>query len=271
MKGSHCVTTWWHNLPEGSGYVKKIERIIMALCFLVLLLCSRYLLDYCLDSLENRQTYQQVEDIAFPQDDDDVERGNTEGEDTEQAEDFDFQALLAENADCIGWLSIPGTDISYPVVQGTDNEYYLHHDFYKNVASCGTLFLDYRNDLSRQQEHLIIYGHQMKDGSMFKQLNSYKEESFYQEHQSITLYLEEQKYQYEVAAIYVTSVAKSGDYYNYLHKETRNKQKEYLQGMAAYQLYDTGVTVHETDELLSLSTCEYSSTNGRLIVLARRI
>lgn len=111
----------------------------------------------------------------------------------------------------------------------------------------------------------------MKDGSMFKQLNSYKEESFYQEHQTITLYLEEQKYQYEVAAIYVTSVAKSGDYYNYLHKETRNKQMEYLQGMAAYQLYDTGVTVHETDELLSLSTCEYSSTNGRLIVLARRI
>ena len=77
--------------------------------------------------------------------------------------------------------------------------------------------------------------------------------------------------QYEVAAVYVTNVAQSGGYYDYLHKETRKQQMDYLQKMAAYQLYPTGVTVSEDDELLSLSTCEYSSTNGRLIVLARRI
>lgn len=248
---------------------------MLVLCLIIIVLCSRYLLEYWMESLENRQAYRQVEEIAFPQDDEksgDIENSDSggENENAEQADDFDFQALLAENKDCIGWLRIDGTDINYPVVQGDDNAFYLNHNFYREYAACGTLFLDCRNDVGSPQEHLIIYGHQMKDGSMFKQLNGYKEEDFYQEHRMVTLYLGEQKYQYEVAAAYVTNVAKSGGYYNYLHRDTRKEQMEYLQKMVAYQLYPTGVTVNEEDELLSLSTCEYSSTNGRLIILARR-
>lgn len=78
------------------------------------------------------------------------------------------------------------------------------------------------------------------------------------------------KYSYNVVAVYMTNIAKSGGYYNYLHGNTREEQIEYLQNkIAAYQLYDTGLTVAKEDELLSLSTCEYSSTNGRLIVLAK--
>ena len=131
--------------------------------------------------------------------------------------------------------------------------------------------MDYRNDIDLAREHLILYGHQMKDGSMFKQLNGYKNKDFYKEHPEITLYLRNQKYSYDVVAVYVTNIARSGGYYNYLHGNTREEQIEYLQNkMAAYQLYDTGLTVTQDDELLSLSTCEYSSTNGRLIVLAKR-
>ena len=106
---------------------------------------------------------------------------------------------------------------------------------------------------------------------MFKQLNGYKDKDFYKEHPEIILYLRNQKYSYDVVAVYVTNIARSGGYYNYLHGNTREEQIEYLQNkMAAYQLYDTGLTVTQDDELLSLSTCEYSSTNGRLIVLAKR-
>lgn len=121
------------------------------------------------------------------------------------------------------------------------------------------------------KENLILYGHQMKDNSMFKQLNGYKEEIFYKEHPNIKLYLHEQKYEYEITAVYVTDVANGGGYYNYLHWNTRKEQLNYLQQkMAGYQIYDAGKKVMETDELLSLSTCEYSSDNGRLIVQARR-
>ena len=106
---------------------------------------------------------------------------------------------------------------------------------------------------------------------MFKQLNGYKEEIFYKEHPNIKLYLHEQKYEYEITVVYVTNVANGGSYYNYLHWNTRKEQLNYLQQkMAGYQIYDTGKKVMETDELLSLSTCEYSSDNGRLIVQARR-
>lgn len=243
----------------------------MILCVLVFVLCGRYLLEYGMDSLANRQAYRQTEDLAFPQDDADEENGTEENSEAEEEDDFDYQALAAENPDCVGWLTIDGTDISYPVVQCEDNSYYLKHNFQKKYASCGALFLDCRNDVDSPQEHLIIYGHQMKDGSMFKQLNGYKKKSFYDDHKKITLYLREEKYRYEVAAVYVTNTAKSGKYYGYLHSETRKQQMEYLRQMAAYQLYDTGVAVGEGDELLSLSTCEYSSKNGRLIVLARRM
>ncbi|MBS6195180.1 MAG: class B sortase [Clostridiales bacterium] len=252
--------------------MKRLEKVSLVFCVMIFLICGKYLLDYWIDSYDNRQNYIQVEELAFPEKDDNNDETNESDQKSEdlQEEVFDYQALLEENADCIGWLSIDDTDISYPVVQGEDNEFYLHHDFYKKNAICGAIFLDYRNDVNRMQEHLILYGHQMKDGSMFKQLNGYKEKSFYEGHREITLFLGTQKYRYEVAAVYVTDLAKSGDYYNYVHKETRKQQMEYLLQMAAYQLYETEITVRENDELLSLSTCEYSSANGRLIVLARR-
>ena len=143
-------------------------------------ICGKFLLDYWQDSYDNRQYYRQVEEMAFPEKDtqEDETEPNADNPTTE-IDDFDYQSLLDENADCIGWLKISDTDISYPVVLGEDNEYYLHHDFQKNYAICGTLMLDYRNDIDARQEHLIIYGHQMKDGSMFKQLNGYKKEEIY--------------------------------------------------------------------------------------------
>ena len=263
-------------MPGRRCYVKRTEKVLLIVFLIISVISGKFLLDYWKDSYNNRQNYRRVEEIAFSEKDteDDGSESNEEDNATTAIDDFDYQSLLNENADCIGWLKIDGTDISYPVVQGKDNEFYLHHDFQKNYAICGTLMLDCRNDIAAGQEHLIIYGHQMKDGSMFKQLNGYKEKAFYHEHKEIMLYLENQKYQkyqYEVAAVYVTNVAQSGGYYDYLHKETRKQQMDYLQQMAAYQLYPTEVTVREDDELLSLSTCEYSSTNGRLIVLARRI
>lgn len=149
-------------------------------------------------------------------------------------------------------------------LQIIDNSFYLHHNFNQEPAICGAIFMDYRNDIDLLKEHLILYGHQMKDGSMFKQLNGYKDNEFYKEHPKITLYLRNQKYSYDVVAVYMTNIAKSGGYYNYLHGNTREEQIEYLQNKrAVYHLYDTGLIVTEDDELLSLSTCEYSSTNGR--------
>ena len=123
----------------------------MLTVFLVVsLICGKFLLDYWQDSYDNRQNYRQVEEIAFPENttEEDETEPNADNSMTEtEIDDFDYRALLDENADCIGWLKIDGINISYPVVQGKDNEFYLHHDFQKNYAICGTLMLDFRNDI----------------------------------------------------------------------------------------------------------------------------
>ena len=252
-------------MPGRRCYVRKIEKVMLIVFLVISVICGKYLLDYWQDSYDNRKNYREMEEIAFPEKttEEDETEPNADNPMTE-IDDFDYQALLDENADCIGWLKIDGTDISYPVVQGKDNEFYLHHDFQKGYAICGTLMLDCRNDMEAEQEHLIIYGHQMKDGSMFKQLNGYKKEEFYHEHKEITLYLENKKYQYEVAAVYVTNVAQSGGYYDFLHKETRKQQMDYLQKMAAYQLYPTGVTVREDDLFSVLNEAGYKVGNMRV-------
>lgn len=252
--------------------MKKIECFFLILFILVILLCGKRLWDYYRQSEESQEKYQQVEEIAFPSGEEETDLGEPGNTNTAAPkDDYDYSSLLQINPECIGWLKIEGTDISYPVVQGTDNSFYLSHDFLKKRAICGCLFVDFRNDLSAKEEHVIIYGHQMKDGSMFKQLNGYKKEDFFLQHNRITFYIKSKKYQYMVAAVFVTNAEQSRDYYNYLHKETRVEQMEYLKEMEKYQQYSTGVKLEPDDELLSLSTCEYSSSNGRLIVLARRL
>ena len=172
--------------------MKRTEKVLLIVFLVVTLICGKYLLDYWQDSYENRQNYRQVEEIAFPEKDteEDGTGSNADNSMTEtEIDDFDYQALLDENADCIGWLKIAGTDISSPVVQGKDNEFYLYHDFQKNYAICGTLMLDNRNDIDARQEHLIIYGHQMKDGSMFRGLRNFLGDKFLKEHHILYLYL----------------------------------------------------------------------------------
>lgn len=249
--------------------MNKWKLLVLMLCCSMIGVCGKYLYDYFAQSSENKDAYADIIDIGFSNSTDIQDKDDPEDE--TETSDFDYDSLLAINSDCVGWIRIDGTDIDYPVVQAADNSFYLHHNFNQESAICGAIFMDYRNDIDLTREHLILYGHQMKDGSMFKQLNGYKDKDFYKEHPEITLYLRNQKYSYDVVAIYVTNISWSGGYYNYLHGNTREEQIEYLQNkMAAYQLYDTGLTVTQDDELLSLSTCEYSSTNGRLIVLAKR-
>lgn len=124
--------------------MRKIENMMLTVFLVVSLICGKFLLDYWQDSYDNRQNYRQVEEIAFPEKDTQEEETEpNEDNPTTEIDDFDYQSLLDENADCIGWLKISDTDISYPVVLGEDNEFYLHHDFQKNYAICAGYFGSY--------------------------------------------------------------------------------------------------------------------------------
>ena len=118
----------------------------------------------------------------------------------------DLAALAAENPDCVGWLTIPDTGIDYPVMHTPDTpEHYLRRDFYGESASGGTPFLDGRNLAEAENQNLILYGHNMMDGSMFKPLISYLEPSFQETHKEIYLELSEKQYRYELVTVLETN------------------------------------------------------------------
>ena len=187
----------------------------------------------------------------------------------------EFRELYERNSEIVGWLNIEGTRIEYPVMQNPqDAEYYLDHDFDKKETEAGLPFLDKHSQINGS-DILLIHGHHMKSGWMFKDLMKYKSESFYKEHttfQFSTLY---EKEEYEIVAVIVSEIYRKSDdvfkYYQIEHVNTPAEFDSYVENIQQLALYDTGVTAKYGDKLVVLSTCEYSTENGRLAVVARKI
>lgn len=187
----------------------------------------------------------------------------------------EYAGLYAENSDTIGWLKIDGTTIDYVVMQAPDEiNKYLRRDFYGKDSTRGCLFVDEYCDIFNS-DNIIIYGHNMKDGSMFGTLDSYADESFYAEHKIIQFDTIYEKHSYEVVAAISTSIpAKDEDVFRYYEYTSSNDEEtflEYADFIEKNKLYNTGVEINPGDKLLTLSTCAYHTTDGRFIVVARQI
>lgn len=184
-----------------------------------------------------------------------------------------FQELYRRNPDIIGWLKIGDTVIDYPVMQNPqDGEYYLSHDFDKQESKHGLPFLDVHCRIDG--DILLIHGHYITNGIIFADLMKYKEEGFYQEQltfQFSTLY---ERADYEIVAVILSQVYRKSDkvfkYYQVEKVGTPAEFDAYIQDVKRLALYDTGVTARYGDQLIVLSTCEYSTENGRLAVIARK-
>ncbi|MFD1954568.1 class B sortase [Paenibacillus thailandensis] len=187
----------------------------------------------------------------------------------------EFRALYERNPDIVGWLEIDGTRIEYPVMQNPqDAEYYLNHDFDKKESKGGHPFLDEHSRIDGS-DILLIHGHHMKNGFMFKDLMKYKKESFYKEHATFRFSTLYEKEEYEIVAVILSKVYRKSDdvfkYYQIDKVRTPAEFDSYVQNIKKLALYDTGVTARYGDKLIVLSTCEYSTENGRLAVVARKI
>lgn len=185
-----------------------------------------------------------------------------------------YQDLYAENRDIIGWLSIDGTPIDYPVMQCNDNDYYLHHDFYKKEDKYGCLFVKDIADVNTPETNFIIYGHNMKDGSMFGDLDLYKEETFYKEHSLISFHTLYEERTYEIISVFLSQVYDDEDvfkYYDFYQADTEDEFLEFYDNVKKMSLYDTGITAEYGDTFLTLSTCSYHVEDGRLAVVAKMV
>lgn len=196
--------------------------------------------------------------------------GGTDSETTAPEEEFvfDFDSLYNINNDACGWILINGTQISYPLVQGSDNEYYLTHTINGTYNGAGTIFLDARMENGFASDNTIIYGHNMKNGTMFGELKKYKSADYCSEHNIIDIFTKDSMYSYEVVATAIVDPADQMIYtYDFTDEAHFTSYRDYINSV---KLYDTGVNIYSDDRLVTLSTCTGDSTQ-RFVVIAKRI
>ena len=186
-----------------------------------------------------------------------------------------YKSLYLRNKNLIGWLKIADTKIDYPVMQSNNGEYYLDHNFNQEYDKNGTLFVDNDCDVLRPSDNIIIYGHNMKSGEMFGSLEKYKNESYYQEHPRIEFDTIYETGTYEVMFAFLSRVFYEGEitfkYYQFINASSDQEFSSAIEAMKELSLYDTGVTANYGDQLLTLSTCDYTEDDGRFVVVANKI
>lgn len=188
-----------------------------------------------------------------------------------------LEELQKENSDIVGWIEIEDSNINYPVLQGTDNDYYMTHNYKKQYSKNGSLFLDKDYDWNLPSTNLLIYGHNNRGSNeMFVDLMNYKNEDFYKTHKTIRFTTNEEDAEYEIISVFLSRVYYKSEkdvfrYYYFINAENEQEFNEYVQNSKADSLYDIEATAQYGDQLLTLSTCEFSQEDGRLAVVARKI
>ena len=175
----------------------------------------------------------------------------------------EYQAIYQENPEFAGWLTIPDSIVDYPVMKPkNDTDYYLDHTFSGEEDKNGTLFIDSRNDIVHRSTNIIIYGHNMRSGNMFGNLDKYKSESYYKDHPMIRFDTIYEKGTYQVMYAFMSHIYKEDEiafkYYQFIDAASEQEFDSDMRSMQEMALYDTGVTAQYGDRLLTLSTCDLS-------------
>ena len=190
-----------------------------------------------------------------------------EGETEERVQRIALGELQSQNPDTVGWIEIPGTEISYPLMQAEDDAYYLNHTFSGKVNSAGSIFVEALNSADFTDLHTIIYGHNMKNGSMFAGLKNYSSPSYLVAHPNVYVDLADGTHSYQIFSVYEAP----SDSDSYTIGFAPDEQYEtFLQTLKSRSAYDTGVTVTKEDSIITLSTCT-SHGEHRYLVHARKV
>lgn len=244
--------------------VRKFIRVFFFLLLVAIIVASSiYILSNLTQEKKQQNDFEEIQEI--------VEDKTKEESDSENS--IDLYNLYLINNDVVGWIRIEGTNINYPVMQ--NSEYYLRRNIYKEYSTYGTPFLaDYCNiNLS---DNLIIYGHHIKSGMMFADLDKYKSYDYYLNHKTIKLYklqgTETIEEEYKIISCFKTTVNKGGfKYYNFFNATSEADYNSFLEQCRELSFYNTEDTAKYRDKLITLSTCEYSLNNGRMVVVAKKI
>lgn len=188
----------------------------------------------------------------------------------------EYKKLYEKNADFAGWITIEGTEIDYPVMKAVpeSSDFYLDHDFNGEEDINGSIFMDSRNSLIEQDDNLIIYGHNMKSGMMFGELEQYLDKTYLEEHKKITFNTIYEKAEYEVIAVCLSKAVdgeeESFRYYDFIKAGNKKSFNRYIKNIRELNVMGGDVEASYGDKLLTLSTCNNYTKDGRLFLVARK-
>ncbi|MEY8333156.1 class B sortase [Lachnospiraceae bacterium 47-T17] len=191
----------------------------------------------------------------------------------------EYEKIYAENEDLVGWLTIEGTNINYPVLQSDtqeDSQFYLTHSFARKKDKNGSLFMDYRNDFLDRDTNIIIYGHNMKSGAMFGSLKQYLNADYLQKHKKVQFDTIYEHGTYEVIGAFLSEVSYQDEYtfryYNFLNAKNESEFEAFRVNVMQLDAQKKGTLDAEYgDQLLTLSTCSSYTDEGRMFILAKKI
>ena len=258
----------------------KQKHLIAAFLFIIFMISMIWLIESSIQEYHYRKQTEQMEDEISANMQDAISENMQEqfdGASPDRAEVLPkFREIYDQNHEFAGWIKIEGTPIDYPVMKpSSDNNYYLDHSPEGTKSKYGAIFLDVNTNLLSEKTNFILYGHYFRDGSMFGSLKNYKVKSFFEMHPYIqfdTIYGEGN---YEIIAVFLSKVYKKNQntfkYYQFTNITSEEEFQLYADQIKALSLYDTGKTAAYGDSLITLSTCDYWTENGRLAVVARKI
>lgn len=227
---------------------KKLFRFILFLICLGTLVFSSYkIIKWYINNKQTEAIAKEIKEIA----------GSTivEDENDNESVKVDFNKLLKENYETVAWINIPGTDIDYPVVQHSDNDYYLYHSFDKSYNGAGWVFMDYRNKYDFSEKNTIIYGHNMLNGTMFGTIKNTQRDNYMNEYKGkYYIYITTMNYNYTFE-IFSTYHLDPTDDYLMVYFNDDNDVNEWLNMIKSRSMRNYGVTVTTSDKFLTLSSC----------------
>ncbi len=234
---------------------KIITRIIFLIALVVFAYSGYQIIDIKLDNYEESKEKDMLLEVSKM---DKIE--NKEIIDEEEVKDYeiDFTKLLEINSDIIGWIYLPDTNINYPIVQGSDNDFYLTHGFQKEFNYAGAIFMDYRSNPDFSDNNTVIYGHNMWHDTMFTHIEKMKDETFFKEHPYVYIYTKEANYRCEVISIYTTTY--HSDNFDFF-VDDENSYQAYLDLIQSSSDFKTNVEVSVEDKIVSLVTCSHEYRN----------
>jgi len=207
-----------------------------------------------------------------------IQKDNSEPQENIETEKMKkLKELQKVNSDIVGWIEIEDSKINYPVLQTTDNDFYVRRNYKKEYSVEGSIFLDKDYNWDLPSTNLLIYGHNNRGSSeMFVDLMNYKEEEYYNTHKTIRFTTNKEDAEYEIIAVFLSRIFYKSEtdvfrYYYFINANNEEEFNDYIENSKKISLYDIEATAEYGDQLMTLLTCSYHTEDGRLAVVARKI